>query len=304
MSRASTQLAGVVLTIAVFAAACSFPDSGGRGPVTYDPRPLSAALVTSAADTIRLQEREESAVAACMVRRGLRYLPQRAVTSERAVTTNPYGLLREEQARQDGYGAVGEIISGIGNRAPAATHHSGGWTKALEGTHEEKLTLPTGMVLTYRPDGCAYQGREEAYGRGWNRLENELEGWQALVMDRVEMNGLYANALSAWSACMRESGYSYADLQAPRQELAHRIEATGGQGKALRALGRKELRIAADDYACERKARLHEAVYEAQRDIEHTVLNAAARADIRRYQKFKRTALARGTGSVTSSAPF
>ncbi|MFI9604779.1 hypothetical protein ACIHCX_33890 [Streptomyces sp. NPDC052043] len=280
-----------MVTAALFVAGCSFPGSNGRGPGTYDPRPLSASLVTSVADTARLREREESAVADCMARRGFRYVPQRATVSERTVTTNPYGLLREEQARQDGYGAVGEILNGAGNDLPAATHHSARWTKELEGTHEEKFTLPNNVVLTYRPDGCAYQAREAAYGRGWNRLENELEGLQAAVMDRVQKDDRYAKALSGWSSCMRKSGHSYEDLQAPRQELARGIKATGGEDNALRDLGRKELRIAADDYACERKARLHEAVYEAQRDAEGSLLNDSARTDIRRYRTLKRAAL-------------
>ncbi|WP_344406797.1 hypothetical protein [Streptomyces longisporus] len=220
--------------------------------------------------------------------------------SERAVTTNPYGLLREKQARQDGYGVVGEILSGTGSHAPPAAHHSTGWTKALEGTHVEKLTLSTGVVLTYRPDGCAYQGREAAYGSGWNRLENELEGLQATVMDQVEKDGRYINALAKWSSCMRKSGYSYDDLQAPRQELARDMESTGRSDRALRSLGRKELRIASDDYDCERKVRLHETVYEAQRDAEKSTLNDSAQADLRRYQTLKRKALGRPNGSTST----
>ncbi|MFF4692996.1 hypothetical protein [Streptomyces sp. NPDC001307] len=223
--------------------------------------------------------------------------------SERAVTTNPYGLLREKQARQDGYGVVGEILSGTGNTAPPAAHHSTGWTKALEGTHVEKFTLSTGVVLTYRPDGCAYQGREAAYGSGWNRLENELEGLQAAVMDRVEKDERYINALAKWSSCMRKSGYLYEDLQAPRQELARDVESTGDRGRSLRSLGRKELRIASDDYVCERRARLHEAVYEAQRDAEESALNDSTRADLRRYQMLKRKALGSPKRS-TSTGPW
>ncbi|MEU2777252.1 hypothetical protein ABZ646_31230 [Streptomyces sp. NPDC007162] len=291
MSRACARLAEIVATAAVFTAGCSFSAGGDRGQVPLDPRPLSAVLVTSVADTARLREQEESAVAHCMARRGFRYVPERRTVSERAVTTNPYGLLREKQAHQDGYGVVGEILSGTGNHPPAAVHHSTGWTKALEGTHVEKFTLATGVVLTYRPDGCAYRGRETAYGAGWNRLENELEGLQAAVMDRVEKDGRYIDALTKWSSCMRKSGYLYDDLQAPRQDLARGTESTGGSDRALRILGRKELRIASDDYVCERKVRLHETVYEVQRDAERSMLNDSARADLRRYQILKRKAL-------------
>lgn len=159
VSRACARLAEIVATAAVFTAGCSFSDGGDRGQVPLDPRPLSAVLVTSVADTARLREQEESAVAHCMARRGFRYVPERTTVSERTVTTNPYGLLREMQAHQDGYGVVGEILSGTGNRPPPAVHHSAGWTKALEVTHVEKFTLSTGVVLTYRPDGCAYRGR-------------------------------------------------------------------------------------------------------------------------------------------------
>jgi hypothetical protein len=303
MSRVYARLAEIVTTVAVFTAGCSFSGSGGRGQVPFDPRPLSAVLVTSMEDTARLREKEESAVADCMARRGFRYVPERTTVSERAVTTNPYGLLREKQARQDGYGVVGEILSGTGNTAPPAAHHSTGWTKALEGTHVEKFTLSTGVVLTYRPDGCAYQGREAAYGSGWNRLENELEGLQAAVMDRVEKDERYINALAKWSSCMRKSGYLYEDLQAPRQELARDVESTGDRDRSLRSLGRKELRIASDDYVCERRVRLHEAVYEAQRDAEESALNDSTRADLRRYQMLKRKALGSPNRS-TSTGPW
>jgi hypothetical protein len=167
----------------------------------------------------------------------------------------------------------------------------------------EKFTLSTGVVLTYRPDGCAYQGREAAYGSGWNRLENELEGLQAAVMDRVEKDERYINALAKWSSCMRKSGYLYEDLQAPRQELARDVESTGDRDRSLRSLGRKELRIASDDYVCERRVRLHEAVYEAQRDAEESALNDSTRADLRRYQMLKRKALGSPKRS-TSTGPW
>lgn len=302
MRRAPARLAEIVVTAAAFTTGCSFSGSGDRGQVPFDPRPLSAALVTSVADTARLREQEESAVAGCMARRGFRYEPERTTVSERAVTTNPYGLLRKEQARQDGYGVVGEIIGGTGNHAPPAAHHSTGWTKALEGTHVEKFTLSTGVVLTYRPDGCAYQGREAAYGPGWNRLENELEGLQAAVMDQAEKDGRYVSALAKWSSCMRKSGYVYDDLQAPRKELARDVESTDGSDRALRSLGGEELRIASDDYVCERRARLHEAVYEAQRYAEKSALNDSTRADLRRYQMLKRKALGTPNRS-TSTGP-
>ncbi|MEW1780124.1 hypothetical protein [Streptomyces sp. NPDC086777] len=291
MRRAPARLAEIVVTAAAFTAGCSFPGSGGQGQVPLDPRPLSAALVTSVADTARLREHEESAVADCMARRGFRYEPERTTVSERAVTTNPYGLLRKDQARQDGYGVVGEILGGTRDLAPPAVHHSTGWTKALQGTHVERFTLSTGVVLTYRPDGCAYQGREAAYGPGFNRLESELEGLQAAVMDQVEGDGRYIDALAEWSSCMRKSGYVYDDLQAPRKELARDVESTDGSDGALRSLGRKELRIASDDYDCERKVRLHETVYEAQRDAERSTLNDATRDDLRRYRTLKRKAL-------------
>ncbi|MEU0040076.1 hypothetical protein [Streptomyces sp. NPDC006333] len=285
------RLAGIVATAAAFTAGCSFSGSGDRGQVVFDPRPLSAALVTSVADTVRLRGQEESAVVDCMARRGFRYEPERITVSARAVTTNPYGLLREEQARQDGYGVVGEILSGTGTRAPATAHHPTGWTKALEGARVEKFTLSNGVVLTYRPDGCAYQGREAAYGPGWNRLENELEGVQAAVMDQVESDGRYIGALAKWSSCMRKSGYSYDDLQAPREELAHDVDVTDGTDRALKSLGLKELRIASDDYVCERRVRLHDAVYESQRYAEKSILTDSTRADLQRYQRLKQRAL-------------
>lgn len=298
MRRARARLAGIVVTAAAFTGGCSFPGSGDGGQVPLDPRPLSAALVTSVADAARLREQEESAVAGCMARRGFRYEPERTTVSERAVTTNPYGLLRKERARQDGYGVVGEILSRTGNHAPPAAHHSTDWTKALEGRHVENFTLSSGVVLTYRPDGCAYQGREAAYGPNWNRLENEMEGLQAAVMDQVEKDGRYISALAKWSACMRKSGYLYGDLQAPRTELARDVESTDGSDRALRSLGRMELRIASDDYVCERRVRLHETVYEAQQYAEKSTLDESTRVDLRRYQRLKRKAL----GSPNRSA--
>lgn len=165
--------------------------------------------------------------------------------------------------------------------------------KPLEGTHRKKYALPTGAVLTYRPDGRVCHGREAAYGPGWNRLEYELECLQAAVMDRVEKDSRYKKALASRSACMRKRGHPYDDLQDPRRELAGAIGRTGGKDRASRALGRRELRTAADDYACERVARLHKAVYEAQRVARNSLLDSSARADIRRYRALKRSALAR-----------
>ncbi|MFI7276132.1 hypothetical protein [Streptomyces sp. NPDC049879] len=286
-----------MVVAAVLAVACSPSGNGGREPVDSDPRPLSGALATSETEAQYLRTLEETAIAECMANRGFGYTPRTVTDSGRAATTNPYGLLREERAQQDGYGAVGEVLSRANGDPMNMASESDEWSRALDGTQEESFVLSTGVVLAYRPDGCAYQARETAFGQDWNRLQNELEGLQATIMVRVENDDQYAGALSDWSACMRDSGYSYADLQAPRTELEAGIDAADGDGQALRDLGREELSIATQDYECEREARLHEAVHDVQERTERSVLDAAARSDIRRYQELKQAALDRAASS-------
>ncbi|MEU2062494.1 hypothetical protein [Streptomyces sp. NPDC013455] len=297
MRRFGAPLTGLVL--ALLMVGCSPREAAGPPPAESDPRPLSGVLTTSATGTTRLRAAEERAVAACMARRGFAYEPERTAADARAATTNPYGLLREETTRQDGYGAVGAVLGTppATRRASGAPGHPRKWSDALLGTRERKLRLAGGRVLVYRPDGCAHQARERAYGKGWDALQGRLEALQATVMDEVAKDSGYRTALTAWSACMADSGHAYTDLQAPREEIGAAIRRARGSADRLRDVGREELETAWTDYSCERTARLHEAVSEAQRRVEGRLLDGGDRQAVRQYRRLKQAALARHPGT-------
>ncbi|NUV58152.1 hypothetical protein G6W55_00355 [Streptomyces sp. CAI-85] len=291
----------LTVSVALTAAGCSYGgEQPGRGSTAPDVRPLSGATAISHADAVRLHDREERAVAACMRSRGQQYTAQPRTTSARSEETNPYGLLTPRRAAQDGYGIVGEYLYRLTAPAPADEPRETVWQQALTGTpaHRVTLRLPDGVSLEYSTDGCVARARTEVYGADWNTVEPVTVGLANRVIAAVEADPDHRAAVRRWSACMSKAGHPAKDLQAPRQAVDSRLRTTvaeGGTGPdqdAVRALGRDEIRTARADADCQASTGLAEAVHDIQQTVEKRLLTERDRKTVASYVTDRRRALA------------
>ncbi|WP_256924981.1 hypothetical protein [Streptomyces sp. Amel2xC10] len=291
--------------VALTAAGCSYGGGQpGRGSTALDVRPLSGATAISHADAVRLHDREERAVAACMRARGQRYTAQPRTASARSEETNPYGLLTSRKAAQDGYGIVGEYVYRLTAPAPADEPRGTVWQQALTGTpaHRVSLRLPDGVSLEYSTDGCVARARAEVYGADWNTVEPLTVGLANRVIAAVEADPGHRAAVRRWSACMTRAGHPAKDLQAPREAIDSRLRtavsesSTGPDQDALHALGRDEIRTARADADCQGATGLAEAVRKVQQAVEKSLLTEHDRKTVAAYVADRRRALAAEAG--------
>ena len=286
------------MLLVLTAAGCSLGgEQPARGPAALDVRPLSGATASTHADAVRLYDREERAVAACMSARGQTYTAQPRTASARGEETNPYGLLTVRKATQDGYGIVGEYLYRRSTPVPASESHQASWQRALTGTeaHRVTLRLPDGVNLAYSTDGCVAKARTELYGADWNTVEPTAVGLANRVLNAVEKDSNYLAAVRRWSACMTKAGHPAKDLQAPRQSVDSRLQKAASDETALRALGNDELRTARADAQCQLDTDLSEAVRDVQRAVEKRLLTAADKETVASYVADRRKALASAT---------
>lgn len=293
LSRYRGRLPYLALITALATAGCSSSEEPGREPAAPDVRPLSGATAFSHVDSVRLHDREERAVAACMTARGQEYTPQPANASARGAETNPYGLLTPQRAAADGYGIVGEYLLLRSTPPPADKPRTKAWQQALTGTAEHRVTLqlPGGTNVQYSTDGCIARANAEVYGPKWNTLEPLTMKLAHRVLATVEEEPAYRKALRRWSACMTKSGHPAADLQAARAPLNARLPAAAKDEEELRALGRDEIEAANADARCQMDTGLAKAVADVQREVERKLLTAVNRETIARYRQAKERAL-------------
>ncbi|MGW4623061.1 hypothetical protein [Streptomyces sp. NPDC004592] len=293
LSSLRGRLPYLALITALAAAGCSSFEEPGRGPAAPDVRPLSGVTAFRHVDSVRLHDREERAVTACMTARGQEYEMQPAIASARGEETNPYGLLTLQRATADGYGIVGEYLHLRSVPPPTDKPHTKAWQQALTGTakHRVMLQLPGGTNLQYSTDGCVARAQADVYGPEWNTLEPLTMNLATQVLATVEEEPAYRKAVRRWSACMTKSGHPAADLQAARAPLNARLPAAAKDEKKLRALGRDEIEVAKADAQCQADTRLAETVEHVQRTVERRLLTAENRETIAQYRRAKQRAL-------------
>lgn len=298
LSEHRGRLPSLALVIALAAVGCSSSEEPGRGPAVPDVRPLSGVTALSHADSVRLHDREERAVDACMTARGQQYTVQPAIASARGAETNPYGLLSPERAAVDGYGIVGEYLHLRSTPPPADKQRTKAWQRALTGTaaHRVTLRLPGGTDVQYSTDGCVARAQAKVYGPEWNTLEPLTTNLANRVLATVEHEPAYRAAVRRWSACMTRSGHPAADLQAARAPLDARLPAAAKDEEELRALGRDEIEAASADARCQTDTGLAEAVADVQRKVERTLLTAEDEETVARYRHARERAVDAAAG--------
>jgi hypothetical protein len=291
----------VALMVSAAVAGCSVPGHSSAAPAP-NPRPLDGVTTFAPAQSAALSDALQDATVTCMRQHGLQYVPIPAVQSPAALI-NPYGLLRTDLVRQDGYSIVSTILNRtahppvdpnsvvVAKLSPLALKK---WNLAFFGADGARRNV----VMPYKEGtisvptaGCAYEAQVEIYGAGWYDTFYATEATANEVIFRVMAYAGYLKAVRAWSGCMRKAGERYATTDAVRAD----IKAQAGKAKTiaeLQKVGKRELALSATDYTCERKVRLHEAVAEAQARLQPPLEEEHA-GDIAEFKKLKAAALAR-----------
>ncbi|OPC77080.1 hypothetical protein B4N89_41675 [Embleya scabrispora] len=279
----------IALCLLVVGGCSRGPAHRGDDPL---PAPFDGAAVASPEQERFLHESEERAVAACMRQRGLSY---REVPAGRAVAENPYGLLTETQAARNGYGLTADLLAGPPDDPNAELlarldpEGRAAWRAALTGTGKDERTLsaPDSPDLRINTDGCVYLGRMALYGSEWEQAALTVAGLTTRVIDQVLADPGFRSAQRRWADCMRANGEQFATLQDARGAIQNAAHDAGGDRVALQAVGRRELRLAERDAACQRQSDLPEAVRTAQKRVEAALpassrRQAAELADLRK----------------------
>ncbi|MGW0430423.1 hypothetical protein ACWDZZ_25825 [Streptomyces sp. NPDC002990] len=248
-------------------------DAPARRDAGALPAPFDGAGSATAQQSSALHRAEERAIASCMRDRGFSYLP---VPAARPTTDNPYGLLTGAQAAADGYGLTSAALAGPAEDpneqalAPLSEDRRAAWRNALIGTGGQQRTLnaPGSPSLHINTDGCVHLGRQGLYGSAYDQAELTVEGLTAQVVTQVSADEAFVAAQGSWARCMRGRSESARTLQEARASIQDALGAIGDDRARLRELGRRELRLAGHDAACQRESGMAAAVRTVQERIE------------------------------------
>ncbi|SHL19951.1 hypothetical protein [Actinacidiphila paucisporea] len=251
-----------------------------------------------------LHESEERAVATCMRQRGFPYL---TVPPGRLAEENPYGLLTQAQAAQDGYGLTAALLAGPPpdpNAKFLAQMDEGrrtAWQNALTGSgkHERILRAPDSPEMRINTDGCVYLGRRAFYGSSWEQTELTVSGLVVRVIAGVTSDPGFRTAQQTWADCMRGRGESFTTVQEARGAIQGAASKAGSDRLALQNLSRRELQLAGRDATCQRQSALVAAVRAAQKRAE-AALPDASRQQAAKLANLRKQALSSQSESMLS----
>ncbi len=227
----------------------------------------------NAANIRRLQLRQEEAVQRCMKREGFKYQVQSAggigFTGD-LPTDDP-----KRFAEQYGYG-ISTLLNPDELAKPAKDPNAAtvaalsdaerkAWNRSLYGVDD-----PTKLTDAGPTKGCIAAATKELFS-SFIQLTQVFSSYEEL-RTRVNNDKRVLEAMKAWSACMKQSGYSFTDdrkaADAINNELAKLFEVSGANGGAtgglagigngidpvkLRELQKREITQAKVDYACTTK---------------------------------------------------
>lgn len=262
--------AAVPIILALLATAGCGTTAPGPSADAALPLPLGGAGYPTAGEQARLHTSEEALVAACMHAHGFDYRP---VPAADRPTPNPYGLLTEKDAREDGYGmtsaALAELSLPDPNQAAVAAlpaERRDAWDSALLGTgHSQTTVSATGAAdLQVNTDSCVYEARTKLYGPGYDQLDLRVEGLDGTVVGAVSKDPDILGVQQKWSACMTRHGHPAATLQAARTRVEDELTQAGNRSDALHATARDELDLAQTDATCQKSVKFDDVVRDAQ----------------------------------------
>jgi hypothetical protein len=301
------RLTGAVLLLTLGVAGCT--SAGHARPEPAAPRPFHGVTYYDPGLRAALHTAEERLIADCMRGKGFTYRPQPLPTGRNRLDVNPYLLLTDEEARQDGFGETGSVLRARRTAADgnARQESDARWKAALLGTekHRVYVRLPGKLEYFYNTDSCVSAADTGLYGPDYQRLYNTFQVLAGRVVDRVTGDARYRAALRRWQSCMHDAGQDVRSLDEPPASIRRQVQRAGTDPAALRTVAGRELKSARADARCQRQAGLFDAVAGAQGEAERAVLRTAgAGADLTRLRGLRRRAAARARPlAARSTAP-
>ncbi|HWC81798.1 MAG TPA: hypothetical protein VG756_17760 [Pseudonocardiaceae bacterium] len=265
--RGPSSLFGVVavsLALVLTLAGCSSerPASGPTGPATVSLTPAADDLIARTGDYYvqqqSLQSAEDTLTDSCIdaagftlpastpspVSRDEEWRPDPAERSR-----NGYGLLAEAQDQASGTAAPDPTDEYI-RTLPVVRQQE--YHAALFGPANTNGTLALGgQSFTFATRGCVAQARTRIYGNDTvaTRVYYLPQIYYVQLLTKVHTESAYAIAMTGWSACMRQSGYSYSNPQDAKSQLLSRYRTDSGAA-ATAATQKLEITIAVADGQC------------------------------------------------------
>lgn len=237
-------------------------ESGQPAPVLLDPSdrtlPIERFLLTTG------QRRELTAAqyvlaAGCVARYGLSFTPPamssgganpRDAAGTSANTARRYGVVDAGAAVRAGYHLPGPGSS-FGHDEPQPTAEvltllTGAATRGSGVKPDVPATTFRGRPLP--PGGCTAEAARASHGRRTGDLDDEPLAREVNVssFDRTMITPSVVQAVTAWSSCMKKSGFSFTSP----------VAAPGPQLMSQEQAGAEERAIAVADVACKRATNL------------------------------------------------
>ncbi|MFD4770259.1 hypothetical protein [Streptomyces niveus] len=165
----------------------------------------------------------------CMEQAGFRYWVPPALSAEES---RDFGFVIDDVAWAKTYGYGGRIQQKA--RGHAAINRNQDYVKSLSKDERARystalqgngqmlsVTLPDGRTIRNATGGCEAKGEQRLYGdrEAWFRASRVTDHLGTLYMPKVEADPRFKRAVSAWSACMRASGFTYKDPREIRSDL-------------------------------------------------------------------------------------
>ncbi|MER7196062.1 hypothetical protein [Streptomyces flaveolus] len=276
--------------------------------------PFRSAVYFTVAETAALHTAEENAVEHCMRRHGFAYTPTPSPVA-RWEPDNPYGLLKESQARVDGYGITSRMIEQRGetvspqdhsptrvpDRIPKETAASERWRRALLGSRQQAVELPGDEEVSIPANGCVAESRRHLYGADWERLYYLFQALSNMVIVETNSNPSVRVVQNRWADCMKEAGYPVASLEEARARVTRQVEDAGRAAGAVRTVARSELRTAVADARCQQRVNLRGSFEAAQRKAERELVKRFG-SDLARLEDLRARAVAKASTEATQSS--
>jgi hypothetical protein len=236
--------------------------AGAVAAVTYCVLATAAPAASPAptrAQLGQLAQAEERLVAGCMTAKGFPYVVPAAILSSGLEKGFTFGTDDVMAAGQNGYALpaspqpVTDPNTELFQRLPASRQRA--YENALGGTGNQRVSVDVpgmGQVFT-NTDGCRSDARRRLYGdlAQWGRVHNLVTNLAPLAYLDVTHDPEFVSTLGKWRACMRASGFPYADTGAA-EDAAARLYDRLPKSDARRV----EIRIAVADATCMRRTRL------------------------------------------------
>lgn len=285
-ARYRRQVVVLVSAFTLVAAACA--SAGPTANVDYGRLPISSALVEASSLIDAVSQATQPEIQRCMEDQGFEYFPTLQEESSLDLPEAPplslarareFGYrvpeLEHSQAVKDRSRQQDEYLERLGTQADA-------WWAAFSGPESARISIET---LTGRTgtsgEGCLADGRASVAGSPedelrWGAGLNDLLALRSEAIDMARTDSLVRDAVSVWSACMADSGFTFSGLDDPTllpDEIPVGETVQVSYGSITLEISKAEIEQAIVDATCRANASYYEIYNDRLSIYENQVLN-------------------------------